>query len=99
MAGQGHFIISYAAESSGEKSLMMMSTVITFLERLGNMLIETSTPYYSWALIPNHFNLVDIFFKPLARVNLGKSISRKKERYARNIVTVILKRLPKSILR
>ncbi len=29
-----------------------------FLERLGNILIETSTPCYSWALIPNHFHLL-----------------------------------------
>jgi REP element-mobilizing transposase RayT len=29
-----------------------------FLERLGNVLIETSTPCYSWALIPNHFHLL-----------------------------------------
>ena len=29
-----------------------------FLDRLGNILIETSTPCYSWALIPNHFHLL-----------------------------------------
>jgi REP element-mobilizing transposase RayT len=29
-----------------------------FLERLGKILIETSTPCYSWALIPNHFHLL-----------------------------------------
>jgi putative transposase len=29
-----------------------------FLERLENILIETSTPCYSWALMPNHFHLL-----------------------------------------
>ena len=29
-----------------------------FLERLGNILKETSTPCYGWALIPNHFHLI-----------------------------------------
>ena len=29
-----------------------------FLERLGNILKETSTPCYGWALIPNHFHLL-----------------------------------------
>ena len=29
-----------------------------FLERLGNVLIETSTPCYGWALLANHFHLL-----------------------------------------
>ena len=29
-----------------------------FLERLGNILEETSTPCYGWALMPNHFHLL-----------------------------------------
>jgi len=29
-----------------------------FLDRLGNILIETSTPCYGWALIPNHFHIL-----------------------------------------
>jgi REP element-mobilizing transposase RayT len=29
-----------------------------FLERLENILIETSTPCYGWALLPNHFHLL-----------------------------------------
>jgi REP element-mobilizing transposase RayT len=29
-----------------------------FLDRLGKILVETSTPGYSWALIPNHFHLL-----------------------------------------
>jgi REP element-mobilizing transposase RayT len=29
-----------------------------FLERLANILKETSTPCYAWALIPNHFHLL-----------------------------------------
>ena len=29
-----------------------------FLERLGAILEETSTPCYGWALIPNHFHLL-----------------------------------------
>ncbi len=29
-----------------------------FLERLGTILKETSTPCYAWALIPNHFHLL-----------------------------------------
>jgi len=29
-----------------------------FLERLGNILIETSTPCYGWTLIPNHVHLL-----------------------------------------
>ena len=30
----------------------------SFLKRLGNILIETSTPCYAWALLPNHFHLL-----------------------------------------
>jgi len=29
-----------------------------FLERLGNILLETSTSCFAWALIPNHFHLL-----------------------------------------
>jgi len=29
-----------------------------FLDRLGNILTETQTPCYAWALIPNHFHLL-----------------------------------------
>ena len=29
-----------------------------FLERFGSILIETSTPCYGWALLPNHFHLL-----------------------------------------
>ena len=29
-----------------------------FLDRLGNILTESSTPCYAWALIPNHFHLL-----------------------------------------
>jgi putative transposase len=29
-----------------------------FMERLGNLLIETSTSCFAWALIPNHFHLL-----------------------------------------
>jgi REP element-mobilizing transposase RayT len=29
-----------------------------FLERLGEILIDSSTPCYGWALIPNHFHLL-----------------------------------------
>jgi REP element-mobilizing transposase RayT len=29
-----------------------------FIERLGTILKETSTPCYGWALIPNHFHLL-----------------------------------------
>ena len=29
-----------------------------FLERLGTILKETSTPCYAWALMPNHFHLL-----------------------------------------
>ncbi len=29
-----------------------------FIKRLGNLLIETKTPCYAWALIPNHFHLL-----------------------------------------
>ena len=29
-----------------------------FMERLGTILKETSTPCYGWALIPNHFHLL-----------------------------------------
>ena len=29
-----------------------------FLERLGSVLIETSTPCFAWALIPNHLHLL-----------------------------------------
>jgi putative transposase len=30
----------------------------TFMDRLGDLLIETKTPCYAWALIPNHFHLL-----------------------------------------
>lgn len=30
----------------------------SFLERLGNILLETSTSCFAWALIPNHFHLL-----------------------------------------
>ncbi len=36
----------------------MMPIGIIFLERLGTILKETSTPCYGWALIPNHFHLI-----------------------------------------
>ena len=29
-----------------------------FLDRLGNILSETKTPCFAWALIPNHFHLL-----------------------------------------
>lgn len=29
-----------------------------FVERLGNILVETSTPCYAWCLMPNHFHLL-----------------------------------------
>ena len=29
-----------------------------FVERLGQILSETDTPCYAWALIPNHFHLL-----------------------------------------
>jgi REP element-mobilizing transposase RayT len=29
-----------------------------FVERLGNILVETRTSCYAWALIPNHFHLL-----------------------------------------
>ena len=29
-----------------------------FMDRLGDLLIETNTPCYAWALIPNHFHLL-----------------------------------------
>ena len=29
-----------------------------FVERLGKILDETSTPCYAWSLIPNHFHLL-----------------------------------------
>ena len=29
-----------------------------FLDRFGSILIETKTPCYAWALIPNHFHLL-----------------------------------------
>ncbi len=31
---------------------------INFLDRLGKVLSETGTKYFSWALIPNHFHLL-----------------------------------------
>ena len=37
------------------------------LERLENILKETSTPCYGWALIPNHFHLL----LRTGQVNLG----------------------------
>lgn len=30
----------------------------SFLERLGNILLDTSTSCFAWALIPNHFHLL-----------------------------------------
>ena len=29
-----------------------------FIERLGNILFDTDTPCFAWALIPNHFHLL-----------------------------------------
>ena len=29
-----------------------------YIERLGNILTDTDTPCYAWALIPNHFHLL-----------------------------------------
>jgi putative transposase len=29
-----------------------------FMDRLGDLLIETKTSCYAWALIPNHFHLL-----------------------------------------
>jgi putative transposase len=29
-----------------------------FLDRLGNILLETKTPCYAWALLPNHVHLL-----------------------------------------
>jgi hypothetical protein len=29
-----------------------------FLERLGQIIQDTQTPFYAWALIPNHFHLL-----------------------------------------
>jgi hypothetical protein len=31
---------------------------INFIERLGDILLETETPCYAWALIPNHFHIL-----------------------------------------
>ncbi len=31
---------------------------INFLDRLGNILSETKTPCFAWALVPNHFHLL-----------------------------------------
>jgi putative transposase len=31
---------------------------LNFMERLGDLLVETKTPCFAWALIPNHFHLL-----------------------------------------
>lgn len=40
-----------------------------FLERLGELLIQTDTPCYTWVLVPNHFHLlIKTGLEPLSRV-------------------------------
>ena len=40
-----------------------------FIERAGNLFIQTATPCYAWALVPNHFHLLlKTGQEPLSRV-------------------------------
>jgi hypothetical protein len=35
-----------------------------FLAKLGDILVETRTLCFAWALIPNHFHLIDAIVNP-----------------------------------
>ncbi len=61
-----------------------------FLERLGSVLQETSTPWYGWALIPNHFHLLlktgkEPIAQIMRRLLTGRAVSfnRRYRRYGR----------------
>jgi len=42
----------------GKKIFTDRKDYSAFLDRLGDLLIETRTSCYAWALIPNHFHLL-----------------------------------------
>ena len=60
----------------------------TFTDRLGDLLIETRTSCYAWALIPNHFHLLlrtgsDPLFHLMKRLLTGYAVNfnRRHRRY------------------
>ena len=61
---------------------------LNFLERLGDLLVETKTSCYAWALIPNHFHLllrtgnapVSIFMKRLL-TGYAVNYNRRHQRF------------------
>jgi hypothetical protein len=42
----------------GDKIFLDNTDQNSFVERLGQVLLEPQTPCYGWALIPNHFHLL-----------------------------------------
>ena len=53
---------------------------LNFIKRLGDLLVETKTPCFAWALIPNHFHLLlkarhETISTPMKRLLTGYAIT------------------------